>query len=630
MVTPIRNLADIEALERVPLDERTNLWTVYDVLKAGAAIDPERIALHYLPDARPDEEPLSISYRQFIGEMHKSANLFHSLGIGPTDVVAILLPNLPQNYMALFGAIAAGVAFPVNWMLEASQIAALLKMARAKVLVALGPSPGFDIADKLADIRGAVPALDRVLYVNLNGPSSDRADDFDRLKESQPGDRLISGRTIRPDEDAMLIHTGGTTGLPKIARIRHRAIAYKCWAYSVLLDQQPSQVLFAGSPLFHVGGIIHNTISSLARGINHIVIGPLGFRNKEVVHNYWKLVERYRITDLFGVPTTLAALANVPVGDADISSLRPYAMTGSAGLPIQISNYFRDVIGVRLLSGYGMTENTATATLPPRDGDPRFASSGIRLPYTKVRAVIIDPEGQIVRDCAADEIGEIVLKGPGVIPGYLDAASNETLFVGDGWVRTGDLGRFDADGYIWVTGRAKDVIIRGGHNIDPLLIEETLMKHSSVALAAAVGKPDAYAGELPVAFVQLKPGQRAEPAELKKFAREHIAERAAAPVEVTILDAIPLTGVGKIFRPDLRALAVKRVVSEIVGAIAGSKSIYELAIVSDQRRGDVARIVLAPSAPADHAEIEVKLRAMLDRFTFGYDLVWRLPADTAS
>ena len=174
--------------------------------------------------------------------------------------------------------------------------------------------------------------------------------------------------------------------------------------------------------------------------------------------------------------------------------------------PAEVARQIESLIGVRVLLTYGATEYTQNVTQAPRDGDPKFGSPGIRLPYTQVKTVELDGD-MIKRECGTDEIGVVVVKGPSITPGYLEPKYNEGVFTRDGWFNSGDLGRLDADGYLWLTGRVKDVIIRSGHNIDPSVIEETLLKHHEVMLAAAVSKPDAYAGELPIAYVQLVPGR---------------------------------------------------------------------------------------------------------------------------
>ena len=619
---PIRGIADIEELERVPLEQQNDIWTVVDLVVRGAALEPGKAAFKYLPNGCLEDTPETISFQSLVQKINQAANLFHSLGVGTQDPVAILLPIVPQNFYTLLGASTAGIAFPINWMLKAGQIGDLLNATGAKVLVTLGPTPGFDIWEKVNELRERVPGLKHIVQVKGPGGSTDPGSDFDALCAGHDGSRLAFPRIIDPGDVAFYVHTGGTTGMPKIARLVHRAVAYKAWAYAVLLDQQSWQCSFAGHPLFHIGGLVHHTMSALARGQTSIIIGPMGFRSKNVIRDYWKLVERYGVTDLGGVPTTLGALANVPP-DADISTIRPYTMTGSAGLPIQVSRYFAKTIGVKILSNYGMTENTATIALPPRDGDPKFGSSGIHLPFTKIRTVVIDEAGNIARDCAVDEIGEIIISGPGVMPGYLDESLNAKLFLPGGWLRTGDLGRLDADSYIWVTGRAKDLIIRSGHNIDPIVIEQTLMAHESVALVGAVGKPDAYAGELPMAFVQLKPGASATGEELKNFARERIEERAAAPVDVFIVDPMPLTGVGKIFKPELRNRASQHVYRELARSIAGAEADPQVDIVSDPVHGTLVVVTLTHVEDKRDRAAESGIRNALDGFTCAYRIAWR-------
>jgi fatty-acyl-CoA synthase len=622
---PIRGVADIEAIERIPLEHQSDVWTVYELIVRGASIDPDKVAFYCLQNGNPDETPETITYRQLVARINKAANLFRSLGVTQNDAVGILLPIVPHSYYTMLGALTAGIASPLNWMLEPEQIASLLNATRAKVLVALGPSRNFNIHEKVVALRDRVPSLQHVLQVKSLDSGIDPARDFDVLCDSHSGTDLEFSRRINPADDALYIQTGGTTGAPKIARLVHRGIAYKCWAYSVLLEQQPNQTVFAASPLFHVGGIVYGTIGALARGMTSVLLGPLGFRTANVVQNYWKLVERYRITDLFGVPTVLSALANVPI-NANIASLRPYTMTGSAGLPAPVANYFAEKCGVRILSNYGMTENTATITVPPRDGEPRFGSSGIRLPYTEVRTVLVDENATIQRDCEANEIGEIIIRGPGVIPGYLDETLNKTLFLAGGWLRTGDLGRLDDDSYLWVTGRTKDLIIRGGHNIDPSLIEQTLMSHGSIALVAAVGKPDSYAGELPIAFVQLKPGARVSAEELKDYAKNRISERAAAPVDIFIVDAMPLTGVDKIFKPELRLRAARRVFSDIISAIAGADMKPTVEVAAHPFHGTLVTVTLSRTDRSRDSQVATAIDSVLAPFTYVHEITWRSDA----
>ena len=619
----IETLADVERIEQVPLDRQIDFRTIGELLKQGAARDPRKAALHYLPNGDIDEPSQAWSFEELHGAVNRAARLFRSLGVGRQDPVAILLPNVPENYVALLAATLAGIAFPINWMLSADQIAELVRAARPKLLVALGPTPGYDIHEKCRTVIADHTSGLRVIEVKGAGGTSDPANDFDRLCAEQPPQPLADGEASA-DHDALYVHTGGTTSAPKIARITHGNVAYKCWALSAVRGTDPSQIVFAASPLFHVGGIVLRTINVLAQGQTSVIPGPLGFRNKTMLANYWRFVQRFGITELSGVPTILGALTTLPVGGADISSLRPFASTGSSSLPVEVARYFERTLGIQIRTDYGMTETTASVSVPTKRRSDKLGSSGIRLPFTEIRIVAFDNKGSILRDCAVDEIGEIIVRSPGVIRGYLDPALDRQLFVGDGWLRTADLGRLDADGELWVTGRARDLIIRSGHNIDPLTIEEVLMKHEAVALAAAVGMPDAYAGELPVAYVQLKPTMAATAAEIKEYARSRVAERAAAPVEIFVVDSLPLTGVGKIIKQNLRESAVCHAIGELLAAKLPAGMLGNVEVVQDGFHGSLVALTVNAT---ENEEVKAGIAEAFARLSQRYVIRWQGDAD---
>lgn len=621
-LSEICDINDIRTLEQTPYEDRHVEKSVYDLIRDGALIDPAKIAFYNLPNGDPFEEPATTTYGQFLKQVHQTANLFHSLGIGQHDVVAILLPIIPQNIVSMIAATTAGILCPINWALKADHIAGILNAVDAKVLVALGPTKGYEIWRLVEEIKSQVASLEHVIAVTLPGQAPSFDDDFDLLCSRQNGADLDFEASTTTNDIAIYAHTGGTTGVPKVAQLRHGAIAYKAWAYSEILETSSDHVVFASSPLFHIGGIIYHTLNTLAHGATSLMVGPMGFRHKAIIENYWRVVEKYKITDFFGVPTTLSALASIPPGDNDLTSLRPYCMTGSAGLPTEISKYFEREIGVRILCNYGMTENTATISLPPRSGDPKFGSSGLRLPYTQIRIVVLDADNNIKRDCETNEIGDILVKGPGIMPGYLDAQANQDVFLEDGWFKTGDLGRLDEDEYLWVTGRSKDVIIRSGHNIDPLIIENALRTHPAVALAAAVGQPDSYAGELPVAFVQLKPNQTVAVDDLMRTAEETISERAAVPKEITIVDQLPLTAVGKIFKPDIRNLAATRIYQQQLKPLEEMAVTCNISMVDDATHGASCLIEIHQHNGSDRQAIETEISKIMSAYLTNYEIVW--------
>ena len=443
--------------------------------------------------------------------------------------------------------------------------------------------------------------------------------DFDTLAAKQPGDRLLFERKIEPDHIAAYVHSGGTTGSPKLVTLTHRGFAYKCWANAVVMAHTPDDVIFSDYPMFHIAGIFARGYFAIVHGMSIVIPSPLGARDKRFIENYWKFVDKFGITIFSGVPTTLAQLAKSGPSGQKLATLRDYACTGSTAFPAEVARQIEKLIGVRVLLTYGATEYTQNVTQAPRDGDPKFGSPGIRLPYTQVKTVELDGD-MIKRECGTDEIGVVVVKGPSITPGYLEPKYNEGVFTRDGWFNSGDLGRFDADGYLWLTGRAKDVIIRSGHNIDPSVIEDTLLKHNEVMLAAAVSKPDAYAGELPIAYVQLVPGARASAEAIRDFALEHIPERAAAPKEIVIVERMPLTDVQKPAKVELRRDAACRAFREVLADVADGN--FTVDMVADPVKGSMAVIKVTGAAGA-RGDVEDRIHERMKAFAIAYTVQWK-------
>jgi fatty-acyl-CoA synthase len=613
---PLRTLRDIEELERVPLDERVFSWNLNDWIARGCALDPAKIAIRYIADGDPDSEAVAISYRELQTRSNKAANLFHSLGVSANDVVLYVLPTLPQLYVAMLGAVAAGIACGVNWMLKPEQLAELVRSTKAKVVVTLGPTPGYEIFENVQAIRAEISHSVHILTVPGPGGTVMPETDFDTLAARQPGDRLLSERNIEPDDIAAYVHSGGTTGSPKLVTLTHRGFAYKCWANAEVMAHTSDDVIFSDYPMFHIAGIFARGYFAIVHGMSIVIPSPLGARDKRFIENYWKFVEKFGITIFSGVPTTLAQLAKSGPHGEKLTTLRDYACTGSTAFPAEVARQIEKLIGVRVLLTYGATEYTQNVTQAPRNGDPKFGSPGIRLPYTQVKTVELDGD-MIKRECGTDEIGVVVVKGPSITPGYLEPKYNEGVFTRDGWFNSGDLGRFDSDGYLWLTGRVKDVIIRGGHNIDPSVIEETLLKHDEVMLAAAVSKPDAYAGELPVAYVQLVPGARATAEAIRDFALAHIPERAAAPKDIIIVEKMPLTDVQKPAKVELRRDAARRAFREVLADVA------ELTVdmVADPVKGNVA-VIAVTGAAGERRELEDRIHERMKAFPIAYSVQW--------
>jgi len=617
----IHNLSDIEEIERVPLAERQLPESTYAMIRQSALNSADHPALVFFPDGEHYRESIQVTYRQLLGRIHQVANMLSELGVGPNDVVSLLLPNLPQTHFAFWGAEAAGIANPINPLLEADQIAAILRAARTKVLIALGPLPGSDIWEKVVTIRPQVPSLSTVIQV-LGPPDPEKEwVHFETQLEQYPADRLLSERTIASGDIAAYFATGGTTGSPKLARHTHANEVFDAWAITQVADTRPEDVFLCGLPLFHVNAVHVTGLVPLRVGATIVLLSPAGYRDPGVIKHFWKIVEHYHATTFSGVPTLFSNLLRVPV-DADIHSLK-MAVCGAAPMPVEVFTTFEQRTGLSILEGYGLTEATCASSTNPLYGERRVGSVGLRYPYQAMKAVVINQQGRYLRDCQPDETGTLVVKGPNVFAGYVQEEQNTGLWVADGWLHTGDLARQDKDGYFWLSGRSKDLIIRGGHNIDPAVIEEALYTHPAVALAAAVGKPDAYAGELPVAYVVLKSGATVTEQALLDYAQQMVKERAAIPKSIVILDQMPLTTVGKIFKPPLRSDAVRRVYAEALSSVLPAHLSWEIQVEPNPQHGMLATLILSGIPEEQRAHVHEQIARALGVYVVKYQIQWR-------
>jgi fatty-acyl-CoA synthase len=614
--------ADVRSFERVPYAERIAAQSTYDAIKLGAAKNPDAPAIQFLANADPADTPLVISHRDYLARVTQAANMFHALGVGDSDVVSFMLPLLPEAFITLFGAEAAGIANPINPLLEPHQIAEILEAANTTVLVALGPVPGTDIWEKVEQVRGKLKRLKAIVQVHGPGDSANRIYSFSELIKEQPSDRLVSNRRITAEQTAAYFHTGGTTGTPKLVGHTHANQVYQAWACNLLLKSKPGTNLLFGMPLFHVGGSLTQALSSLSGGNCLVVLSPSGWRNPAAVRNIWGLVERFKPEALSSVPTVLAATLAIPPGNADLSSLR-YAAGGGSAIPVAVGKAIEEKFKLPVYEVYGMTETSSVHTIAYADRPVRLGSVGLPVPYSRVRIVKLDANNRLERDCEPDEIGVVIMAGPGVFRGYLNAKHNAGAFVDGDWVNSGDLGRLDKDGYLWITGRAKDLVIRGGHNIDPAPIEEILFQHPAVGFAALVGQPDAYAGELPVGYVQLKPGASVRPGELEAWVRERTPERAAAPAQIFPIDPMPLTGVGKVFKPKLRWDAAKRVFTGVLAPLVERGINLEVQVGPHGSHGSIATVTITHVPEHKREAIANEVHTLLAPFVMRHEIVHR-------
>ena len=491
---------------------------------------PDRTALTFFLSAERLDETHVWTYAELIADVTRAANLFASLGIAADRPAAFVLPNLPETHFTIWGGEAAGAALAINPMLEPKQIADLMRSARASVLVTLAPALNAKAWPALAARAGLAsrPQSDRV---RRHGRLPRRGIPTSCARFHQSGRIGLEPESRQfPGRDARAAFRPSRHGA-RDPRRRHIVLCLHR-RHDRLAEDRGSHAPERG--VRRLGRVELDRDGRLAAN-RSLRLAPVprewtaGHRASAVdarrpcrARHAGRLPgkERHRALlgdrralprlDLLRRADALCAVLETPIGDNDLSSLK-FAICGAAPMPLALIRAFEAKTGVKIIEGYGLTEGACVSSVNPPEGERRPGSIGLPIPYQRMAAVILDANGRFERMAGIDEIGVIAINGPNVFSGYLDPRHNTGLWIdidGERWLNTGDLGRQDANGYFWLAGRKKELIIRGGHNIDPKIIEDALQKHPAVAVVAAIGSPDAYAGELPVAYVQLKPGAR--------------------------------------------------------------------------------------------------------------------------
>ena len=568
--------------EILPLPEST-----YQLLLDAAGAWPDGVATQWIPDPSDYIRCLDWTYAELAGTVTRIANALTALGVRRPDAVTLSSVNTSMLYASTLAAEAVGIAAPVNPALSGERIVELIRRTGSRVLVAAGPELDPQLWPRLLEVarqagmsavlalrpdgaRGTPPALGPAGDAPADGTPTGRAPVvayLDELIAGQPDSHLAGADLPAADDLAAFVHTGGTTGAPKVAAHTHANQLACGRGISLCSGLAAGEGMLGGLPLFHVNALIVTGIAPMFSGARVVWPGPAGYRDRALYARFWKIVEHYQIAAMSAVPTVYGTLAQVRV-DADISSLR-VPIVGAAPLPSSVREDFAAHTGLHLLEGYGLTEATCASTWT-RPGEERPGSVGRVLPGQQIKAVRIG-DGSWA-DRAPGEIGELVIGGAAVFAGYVTdpglggpRVSREGV-VRDGWLDTGDLGMVNAGGFVHLTGRAKDLIIRGGHNIDPQVIEDGLLRHPAVRAAVAVGRPDRHSGEVPVAYVVPADPGRFEEAELLAWAGTAIDEPAARPKRIYPMTEIPVTAVGKPFKPALLADAAVRAITEALTA----------------------------------------------------------------
>jgi fatty-acyl-CoA synthase len=386
------------------------------------------------------------------------------------------------------------------------------------------------------------------------------------------------------------------------------------------LDLNAATRIVNGLPLFHVAGSIICCLSPLAAGGEVLIPTAAGLRNPEVVAGHWRMVQLFRPTIIGGIPTSLLALLEVPTDGADLSSVR-FCFTGGALVPAALSEAFRSRFGIQVHQAYGMTETAGLISVASLEDVPIAGAAGHAPPGIEIEVRRLLGDGTLGECVPPGVSGVLLVRGPNVFAGYL--GDTPAPFTEDGWLITGDLGSVGSDGLVRISGRAKDLIIRSGHNIDPAVIEDAAASHPQVVTSAAVGRPDVYAGEIPTLYVVLREESPEILADLHEHMRRTVPEPPARPKSIVPLPALPMTAAAKIDKPALRRDAATRVAKEILDA---SPAFLASAIDIAAQHGPGGRMVVTVTVAdgvASSDDLAAAADHLLSGFQFDHRIVFR-------
>jgi fatty-acyl-CoA synthase len=613
----VASIADVRAIERTPFLEVLPSWSILGMIEHAAAESSGKTAIVVLDKHEPTRVSRRLTYGELAATIRATANRLHEVSGNSRPVVSILTPLLAESFIASWAGATAGLANPINPFLRVEHVANIMNAAGTTVLVCGNASDGPGAWNEVGRLRAMVPTLREVWRVD----DASGNDFFRQQIRTAACERLAFERADDPDRTAALLHTGGTTAAPKLVRLTERGMLLNAWCCGTWNGNRSAEVVAVGMPYFHVGGAVCLGLASVVLGQTMIIVSPDGYRDSRIITRFWDLVEEHGVTLVGSAPTTAAAIVANYNGKRPPAGFRFWA--GGATVPIQVAREFGEKFGVPLREGWGMTELQGALILNPGAVEPRIGSIGIPFPYHRARCVPLG--SRTAEDAAPRAVGVLAISGPCVTPGYLDSARASELFFdsppsGERWLNTGDLCTIDADGYVWHRGRSKDLIIRGAHNIDPLVIEAALLEHPAVLYAAAIGEPDRDKGEIPIAYVQLRPGMSVSDSELMGHCRSEIAERAAIPGTVRIIEAMPLTAVGKIFKPDLRLDVIRHCVRNVAARLDEGSTLG----VEVRETGGTIAVVLAVRDPLIIDTVD-KMRRELERYTFRVEVETSYP-----
>jgi long-chain acyl-CoA synthetase len=509
------------------------------ILEDTARRHPNRDAV-VLGDTRLDYDTVN-------AKANAVANLLVSRGIKPGDKVALSCPNLPQFPAVYYGILKTGaVVVPLNVLLKGREVAYHLADSDAKAYVCFEGTPELPMAaEGWAGFNQAESCEAFFLITATPGADSpiDGAETLHSAVASQPG--TFETAVTEATDTAVILYTSGTTGRPKGAELSHANLLLNALTCNRQFGVADHDVHLITLPLFHSFGSTVQMNAGFAVGAT-LVLLPRFDAAKAV-----EILDKEKVTFFAGVPTMYWGLLGALTDDVDVDRIAAnlrVAVSGGASLPVEIIKQFKDRFHVQILEGYGLSETSPLATFADPDRAPRPGSIGV--PIWGVECQLVDKDWDVVE--GTDSIGEIAIRGHNVMKGYYNRPEATAEVMRNGWFRTGDLARRDEDGYYYIVDRAKDMIIRGGFNVYPREIEDLLMTHPAVSLAAVVGVPHDSHGEEVKAFVIRKPDADVAAQELLAWGKEQMAAY-KYPRIIEFVSTLPMTSTGKILKRELAA-----------------------------------------------------------------------------
>ncbi|MBW8750276.1 MAG: long-chain fatty acid--CoA ligase [Propionibacteriales bacterium] len=516
------------------------MYNLSILLEDSARRYPDRDAL-VLGDSR-------LTYAQVDAMANQVANLLVELGVRRGDRVALTCPNLPYFPVIYYGIVkAGGVVVPLNVLNKGREVTYYLDDSEAKVYFCFQGTPELPMGEAgYAGAQNAAHAPEFVLVMaDPAAPSSiDGARTLgEALKDQSPVFEAVLGEET---DTAVILYTSGTTGQPKGAELSHSNLVLNALTCNRLFGSTPgTDVHLVTLPLFHSFGSTVQMNAGFSMGATLVLLPR--FDAQAAI----SLLQSEDVTFFAGVPTMWWGLLGALTDDVDVKRIADnlrVGVSGGASLPVEIIKDVREKFGVTLLEGYGLSETSPVSTFSDPDREPRPGSIGI--PVWGVECKLIDDDWNEITDDASGAIGEIAIRGHNIMKGYLNRPDATAEVMRDGWFRSGDLARRDEEGFYYIVDRSKDMIIRGGYNVYPREIEEVLMTHPDVSLAAVVGVPHESHGEEVKAFVIRNEGAAITEEELVAWGKEQMASY-KYPRLVTFVDSLPMTATGKILKREL-------------------------------------------------------------------------------